>query len=192
MEKIGNQITLEQIQRATEQRNHVEVRANNSLESNDAKELRERRKAMLSLLDRLQIDLNLPPLEKEELKLKAISFEMHLTNAGLKPEKYERAYILALKIYNETDFGKGPFNINHLIQAAMRIRAAEQRAIMYPVSKPAPLQKALPPKPLCEICKGTLIEFFTNARGERKIAYEWIGPKRVHRKCPVCVKGESK
>lgn len=127
----------------------------------------------------------------EDKVLTIESWERHLTNFGLKPKYYTKAYELAIKIYNETDFGKGPFNVNHLIQAAIRLQNIEHRNRTLPVMnyfKNEQGQKLLPKESRCKQCNGTLLLFRINHEGKKKIVYEIVNNKQKPVKCPECVK----
>lgn len=103
------------------------------------------------LIARRQEDAGMRPLPDAILSFRAISYLKHLQGLGVTPEELEKVYELAVSIYNDTP-PQGPFGIDHLVQAAKRLKEAKKDYVVY--EKPA-----LPPKAPCKACRGTRFKY---------------------------------
>jgi hypothetical protein len=124
-------------------------------------------------------DLRQKP-EDKDLPMLRFSYERHLTNEGCPPERYTEVYELAVKIYRATDFGKGPFNVYHLLESWARIQAKEQHEKKYPVqTSPARLLSERRDK--CKTCGGSRIKMESG-----RIVFKKVGGRLVPEKCLAC------
>lgn len=131
------------------------------------------------ILLRRQEDSGVRPLPSELIKIRAISYERHLTNLGIEPQDYAAIYELAMQIYN-ADENHGAFNVDYLIKAA-------QRHNLLKVKKMQTVRavKKLPHS-TCTVCRGTTLKF-TQEGKTMHIAYEEIDGKLIPQRCG-CVK----
>lgn len=138
------------------------------------------------LLRRQQAEFNLPQYPDKTERIMAIGYERHFTNARITPDKYEAVYDLAIQIYRQTDAGKGPFSLTHILLAINQFVNNAQREAQAP-RRVVTNQKLLPPAPKCELCKGTTLAYDRDEEtGRSRIIYETVGDRKRAKRCPRC------
>lgn len=105
---------------------------------------------MATFILRRTEDAQLKQPDVEIAKVRAISYEKHLTALGINPEDYDTVYSLAVIAHNERG-ALGPFGIDAIIQGA-------QRFIQSKVT-PSEHIRERKVKVECEECNGTGLKF---------------------------------
>lgn len=111
------------------------------------------------VLMRRQEDSGQRQLSEDIIALRAASFYSHMNSLGVSPEKYTEVYEAAVRIYNEQEI-KGPFGVDHMIQAVRRMQEVSKEYVIYK----RPEGKLLGS---CSRCQGS------------KISYNWMYDKVV-------------
>lgn len=118
-------------------------------------------------------------LDKDILMARAISYERHLTNAGVLPEEYDKVYEISRRLYVENGI-KGPFGIDEILRGALALQASKQGAQIY---KPSERVQKVD----CKDCEGTGLEFSKHEDGRLdRIQYETVEGKKKAKKCLKC------
>lgn len=108
-------------------------------------------RSMEILIARRQEDAGLKPLPDPILAFRAASYLKHLQGLGIAREDLEKVYELAVSIYNETP-PQGPFGIDHLVQAAKRLKETKKDYQVY--EKPREVRE-----PACKVCKDSKFKY---------------------------------
>jgi hypothetical protein len=118
-------------------------------------------------------------LDTNILMARAISYERHLTNAGILPEDYDRVYELARRLYVE-DGKKGPFGIDEILRGALALK--ENLKVVQSYTPDEKIQRID-----CKECEGTGLDFSKHTDGRLdRIQYETIEGKKKAKHCKNC------
>jgi hypothetical protein len=150
-----------------------------ALEKKSETTITERRKAVMMILERLHLDMSLPPLDERMLLARAASWEEHLTGEGCKPKDYGRIYKLALSKYTNN----APFNIYDLLNAWRQIREVEHRSAQIPMFKSTPWSKEAN---TCKRCNGTTVDCLDEQGNWKGVSYIEVNGRSQTVPCPEC------
>jgi hypothetical protein len=140
----------------------------------------DRRKAVMMILERVQLDVGLPPLDNRILLSRAVSWEEHLTDMGCKPKDYERVYKLAIQNYTN----KGPFGIYELLNAWRQIRDMEQRNNLTPRWESKNYDSQETGEEKCKRCNG--MSLVRRSDEDREILDSYDVGSAMFMRCPEC------
>jgi hypothetical protein len=153
-----------------------ETPTNSLTATHEGEALKARRKAVISLLERRQLDKGMAPLEDRILVATAVSWEKHLTNFGVPHGRYDEVYEDAVNHYKD----EAPFSVHDMLAAWRRIRERENYDRKYPQVSECP---ALPAPKLrnCPLCRGTKIKMV-----EGRAQYVTVDGQRQVERCQDC------
>ena len=142
-----------------------------------------RRKAVMMILERLHLDMGLPPLDDRVLLARAVSWEEHLTNMGCKPKDYERVYKLALQNYTNN----APFSIYDLLNAWRQIREVEHASQQVPKWDGRRYNSNVKREELCLLCNGSTMDWHRDENGKKlSLKFIEVNGKSQVATCPEC------
>jgi hypothetical protein len=109
--------------------------------------------SMTAVIARRLEDAGHRPLDNRVMEFRVKSYVQHMTNLGIHPNEYETVYEVAMQIYNSQP-NVGPFNVDHMIQAAKQLKAPKK--VVQEVVYKKPDTKTLVS---CSLCQGSKLAY---------------------------------